>query len=482
MLSNRSKVPTNVSRSSTSLREPEVERIQREVDLTIRKFEAEKRESAYLDEQIKAIESELTQTKNRIKLPQISNDKSLERQLNFYEKQLNLEIDKLNNECISNKEVRDKIEFYRMDLQACQKNIESMSEEIKKYADESEKLFSEYEKSAEQVQKHHRQLGVLRSKSAHQRNAYSDRVSSLMSFIKDSQQSQNKSFQELDSFFKYQALKPLEVINLTKILSVLLSKWRKAIKTQTKAYEDYKKHIKTLQFHFHQITEATGIESFEDMVTSFIKSEEQNYEVYKYVNDLNAEIDALEDSLKRTTKRIKSFEDSKEISDKNDSEISIKIKNKLENLNEKSRVKINEYEEIQNLLDSLLPVLKKIIALFESLNIPYQLKPNINISEITNLTEDSASLMLGQIESCFPYILIFTSDAKYPYLDLLNPKEFDTQSINISNLEIKDNVDGIEDIKVPLPLTDLKQKAKIILDNQTSATSRANSSISLPKI
>jgi hypothetical protein len=44
---------------------------------------------------------------------------------------------------------------------------------------------------------------------------------------------------------------------------------------------------------FDQIKEATGISSTEEIVTTFIKAEEQNYSLYNYVNMLNSEIDTI---------------------------------------------------------------------------------------------------------------------------------------------------------------------------------------------
>lgn len=56
------------------------------------------------------------------------------------------------------------------------------------------------------------------------------------------------------------------------------------------------RNVKVIEDSFNQITEATGIKNIEEIVTTFIKTEEQNYSLYNYVNMLNTEIDIIEES------------------------------------------------------------------------------------------------------------------------------------------------------------------------------------------
>ena len=55
------------------------------------------------------------------------------------------------------------------------------------------------------------------------------------------------------------------------------------------------RNVKVIEDSFHQITEATGIKNIEEIVTTFIKTEEQNYSLYNYVNMLNTEIDMIDE-------------------------------------------------------------------------------------------------------------------------------------------------------------------------------------------
>lgn len=111
----------------------------------------------------------------------------------------------------------------------------------------------------------------------------------------------------------------------------------------------------------------------------------------------------------------------------------------------------------------------------DSLDIP--IKSNTkNIFDLSLLDEESVSLLLGNIEDTLPFILCLSKNHQSQLLGLLNKKEFDVQPVNISCLlEIKDINEESED-RAPLSKSELASKARLIIETQTSATSRAESS------
>jgi hypothetical protein len=58
----------------------------------------------------------------------------------------------------------------------------------------------------------------------------------------------------------------------------------------------YTRNVEVIEHAFTQIEKATGISSVEEIVTTFIKAEEQNYSLFNYVNMLNSDIDTIETS------------------------------------------------------------------------------------------------------------------------------------------------------------------------------------------
>lgn len=80
------------------------------------------------------------------------------------------------------------------------------------------------------------------------------------------------------------------------ILKLRLSKIIAMNKEKKRLMDQYLKNVKVIEDGFEQIKEATGITAIDDIVTTFIKAEEQNYSLLNYVNKLTNETDLLEDS------------------------------------------------------------------------------------------------------------------------------------------------------------------------------------------
>lgn len=86
-----------------------------------------------------------------------------------------------------------------------------------------------------------------------------------------------------------------EFANPIAILKLRLTKVIATNKEKKKLLDQYMRNAKIIEDSFEQIKEATGISSIEEIVTTFIKAEEQNTSLYNFVNLLNQETDALED-------------------------------------------------------------------------------------------------------------------------------------------------------------------------------------------
>ena len=87
----------------------------------------------------------------------------------------------------------------------------------------------------------------------------------------------------------------------------------------------YVRNVKIIEDAFDQIKEATGISSTEEIVTTFIKAEEQNYSLYNYVNMLNSEIDMIEEQNKNIEFEIRKHEELGEMTEKDKQQMREKL-------------------------------------------------------------------------------------------------------------------------------------------------------------
>ena len=79
--------------------------------------------------------------------------------------------------------------------------------------------------------------------------------------------------------------------------------------------DQYVKNAWIIEHAFAQIKETSGIQNLEEIVTTYIKAEEQNYSLYNYVNMLGQENDAYEDNNQYLDNKIELYQDLAKMSD-----------------------------------------------------------------------------------------------------------------------------------------------------------------------
>ncbi len=98
----------------------------------------------------------------------------------------------------------------------------------------------------------------------------------------------------MESRFKTAEIKAIQSDTAT-ILKRRLTKLIVNNKEKVRLIDNYQRNMKVIDEAFNTIKEATGLTDIEEIQTIFIKGEEQNYNLLKYVDELNQEIDKLED-------------------------------------------------------------------------------------------------------------------------------------------------------------------------------------------
>ena len=93
--------------------------------------------------------------------------------------------------------------------------------------------------------------------------------------------------------------------NPTVLLKIRLDKVVNNNKEKKNLMDMYTRNVKIIEDAFEQIKESTGIASVDEIVTTFIKAEEQNISLFNYVNVLNSEIDLIEEQNRNIEEELK---------------------------------------------------------------------------------------------------------------------------------------------------------------------------------
>ena len=115
--------------------------------------------------------------------------------------------------------------------------------------------------------------------------------------------------------------------------------------------------------------------------------------------------------------------------------------------------------------------------MFESFNLSPQLNQKLDKGWIENFTEENIVNVLGYIEEFINYVIIlleYSNNNDNPVLQHLplaaiNNKNFEAKILDLRDiLDAKDLYDDkdLEEVKIPLPLDDLKAKASTIFEKR----------------
>ncbi|CAG9311902.1 unnamed protein product [Blepharisma stoltei] len=471
MISPYNRTFASSSKINTTLREPEVDTLQRQLDSLTIKLEHERRQSSYLDEQIRLAELDLKGKTDKDSAAKQNPGKSLQFKLQKLERKLCLELNQCNDTANENNELKLQIEEHRRDKMHYKRNLDSLKEDMIRYSIKAKVQNKETRKGSESVDRQREKIQMMRSRSVLLRNKYGNRVTQLQSVLREERASRFRFIKEIENSNIQKAN-----LGIADTINGLLARWKRICKGKKKALDFYIKNIKVLENAFDQIREATGMARIEEIVTAFIKSEDQNYELCSYINKLNSEIDSLEEALKRSTQFMTSYQESKDSRDKKGNDYKSNLENRFARVKRKNSQKISQLFAVQNGTNAIGPVIWKIQVLCKSTSLDIRFPSSHNFNNEESLSEDHLVTALGEIEEYINYILLLQNQdqgelnttLKTIPLDILNEKSFEKKPPAIDNifLTTSDLYDEhtLDEFHHPLTTSDLQLKARTIYD------------------
>ena len=450
------------SKSSNIIREPLPVLLQKELEQITQTLEFEKRESTYLDEQIKLLQYEISS------VPRIpsSSLRCLRSQIQIKSKQLELEISSLNRNKYKNKELRSQINDYRLDKCAHKQSLMAITDNLEKTSRAAEDRSQEIEKTSAQKSQQQERIFYLRAKSANQRNNFDERISTLTSMLRNTGMDSRIDYQE-----KQYAAQSIEVISVLKAIAKGFGK--KTVENK-RELDHYMKYMQSLKTGFKHIKAVTGIVDIDDVVTSCVKSEEQNRLVLFYLNSLNAEIDVIQERLEANNEKIRVLEVNKMNGQNCVKELKIVNSKKLGKIQKKIQMDLEEINKQSKIFDKVLPVLKKLLQVTKKISFrPVNCEVVCEINgEKLNLENCSAVLMNIEEFILFLNMVIELKVKKELTVHTSPPKRRleDDRMIVKDIIDEKDLYDepGLEEVRVPVSLEDMRNKAIMIFNKRKS--------------
>jgi len=381
------------NRIKNVLYETEPQRLQRQADGFTKKLEQEKRKQLLLEDQHKETFKKIEGKKEFLNDLDLSTKENhrVQADIKLIEKQLERAIDKYNVMVNENKKLKEKINTMRKDLSAANSAYEKMKEVINRKEKEAKKNSENIFVEKKDTEETNIQIHALKSKHDKERSEFGQKINELKDRLKE--RDELKKLDErgpaLDLMPSQGKSEKKEYSNPIEVLNMRFEKWKSSNKEKRKIIEHFLKNSRVIEDAFEQIKEATGMSNIDEIVSTFIKSEEQNTNLYNYVNNLTQEMEALEeknDKLKAIINQKNEQEKKTEDKIKEEKENAEKELGDLKTSIVQKAEMINNFEQIFK--DIQLPV-SDVMDLFNKANVVLTVKTDLKFNETTSFNEQN---------------------------------------------------------------------------------------------
>lgn len=323
--------------------------------------------------------------------------------------------------------LRREIDLLRQEKTLYQGNLKSLETDIQAADSEITQLMTEIESSQSNSKMSQNMMLNLKMKNEEDKTEYYRRLNMLNRELKDPRLNKN-------SRIKTGEVSAVQNDTAT-ILKQRLTKLIINNKEKVKLIDNYQRNMKVIDEAFNTIKEATGLTDIEEIQSTFIKGEEQNYNLLTYVDVLNQEIDTIADAnetlrIKNENLKIENAEKQRFLSGTPDDEKKrLKIQQYID-------VKKKEVDEFQEMLNEIQPHLKEVLIKLASSRFNRANPHKVQEYENSGVTLNDSNLneYLSELEEYTNAILLYKGKsanqpnsevfAKTLLLDELSPKEF----------------------------------------------------------
>jgi len=329
-----------------------IARLQDIGDSYAKKIEFEKRRIADLDEQIAQYEAKIKES--RAKLGGASGIKEsnelITKKIKGLENKLSKALQKYNEAVAHNKQLRNQIDQLRRERKVFDTIYTKLEDELNQKRKEMKEVIEKSEKAQEERKKAERRMRDLKDRAAKDQENFNQRWKQLAEEIeqdKNPQKSTSK-FDTLKSNSQIAASSPGKTEEKVRKSSPVHKNMGEQEGSHV-AINDVKSHEEA----FEKIKAATGIHDIDELVKFFVEAEDENYSLFNYVNELNAELDKLESQVQDVKREIDKFKDSGQNKDTQKKKLLEELEEKLKKTERKSQIYEERYQETMKTINAL---------------------------------------------------------------------------------------------------------------------------------
>ena len=362
-----------------------------------------------------------------------------------------LEIKRLENQLdkflVSHNDLQSQNKQYRKEIDVCRKQQDVQNKvnagynrEIKQIVERVKKLNNLTQTGQRGSEETQNQILALKAKHDIDKFNFEHKIMDLQEKLKEKDDDQAEKTRSKDMGTKKGKTQGTgEFQNPADLLKLRLDKVVNNNKEKKTLMDMYVRNVKIIEDAFEQIKETTGISSVEEIVTTFIKAEEQNISLFNYVNMLNSEIDMIEEQNKNIENEIKRHEQLLAMNDKEKAEVRENLEQEMADMKAQIDAKETQIKVIEGQMTDIKNHVWAMVEKFKDSHFNLSVASHMQYDDDVTFNENNVTMYLTELEE---YISVFITylahreknpDAPISALSLedMQNKEFDKGPIAI---------------------------------------------------
>ncbi len=312
--------------------------------------------------------------------------KQLSKQIKIYENRLDKAIQKYNQTVAQNKKLRSDIDTLRKDRNMYEANFRRLQEDLNKKRNAMSDAITSAENAYKNRERALEELEELKQRNEEEQKKFETEWNELVQQI-DQDKKKREFIQLKEREKRVESVLDINPEDEDKIKNLTVLSEAEKQKTQeslelVQSYEDAIQKIK----------EATGLQSFQELIDAFMRYEEKNSTLVRFVSEMTAELESLEKQISEMNVEISRFKSQDAYMDHSKKKELQIMEEKLSQLEFKNQINGQRYKESIKTLTAVKDQLKGILEALD----PNE--PLIQDMDEEGITEDNMMKYLSEIE------------------------------------------------------------------------------------
>lgn len=370
-----------------------------------------------LEDQYKQLLVELAEKREHLKTvrPETAKMRKDEHKIRLLENQLDQALIRYNDIQTQNRRLRADIDVMRKEQRNQLRANKNILRDIGAMSEDAKKLNTTTYSGQRLSEETNNQILALKANHELQKQTFERNIKALQEKLKekdqreeDLEEEKKKAMQGLKASKEAalgktkgaSAVTTTEFANPVALLKLRLNKWTSNNKEKKTLMDMYIRNVKIIEDAFDQIKEATGISSTEEIVTTFIKAEEQNYSLYNYVNMLNSEIDTIAEQNKNIERQIAKHEQLAVMSQQEKDKMRARLTKEIEEMKGATVQKEKQITVMEKQMIEIKDFVHGIVEKFRSANhiFPLMVAKQMHYDNDTQFNEQNVTMYLAELE------------------------------------------------------------------------------------